>query len=228
MDNEILTYWEMCAREGAGLQQGMNFGLGGDHSVVLTSVRKNAPYDDRFEDDGTTLIYEGHDARRSSGLVDPKSVDQPAVYPTGSLTQNGRFHVAATDYQKGLREPERVRVYEKLAQGIWSYNGLFHLVDSWQEESGGRLVFKFRLHAVEEEAEERPVRVDRPPRRLIPTDVKQKVWKRDRGRCVVCGADENLHFDHDIPYSKGGSSFTVENVQILCARHNLRKGAAIE
>lgn len=226
MDNEILTYWEMCGREGAGLQQGMNFGVGGDHSVVLTSVRKNAPYDDRFEDDGATLIYEGHDARRSGSLTDPKSVDQPAVYPSGSLTQNGRFHVAATDYRKGLREPERVRVYEKLAQGIWSYNGLFYLVDSWQEPSGGRTVFKFKLLAVEDRVT--PRTKARPPRRLIPTDVKQKVWKRDRGRCVRCGATENLHFDHDIPFSRGGSSFTVENVQILCARHNLRKGASIE
>lgn len=227
MDNEILSYWEMCGRESAGLQQGMNFGIGGDHSVVLTSVRKNAPYNDRFEDDGSTLIYEGHDARRSSSLSNPKTVDQPAVFPSGSLTQNGRFHVAATDYQKGLRDPERVRVYEKLAQGIWSYNGMFHLVDSWQEEAGDRTVFKFKLQAVEEEASVSRRQV-RPPRRLIPTEVKQKVWKRDRGRCVRCGSTENLHFDHDIPFSKGGSSFTVENVQILCAQHNLKKGALIE
>ena len=25
----------------------------------------------------------------------------------------------------------RVRAYEKLQQGIWSHNGIFHLVDSW-------------------------------------------------------------------------------------------------
>jgi hypothetical protein len=43
MANEIITYLEMCSREGTSLQRGMKFGLGGDHSVVLMSVRPNAP-----------------------------------------------------------------------------------------------------------------------------------------------------------------------------------------
>ena len=217
----------MCQREGTSLQQGMNFGIGGDHSVILTSVRPNAPYDDRFEEDGTILIYEGHDVRRRSGDPDPKTVDQPAVFPTGTLTQNGRFHVAASDYKAGLRAPERVRVYEKLHSGIWSYTGLFHLIDSWQEDAGERTVFKFKLVAVVEEA---PSAIKRPPprRRIIPSAVKQAVWKRDRGRCVLCGSEDELHFDHIISYSQGGASATADNVQILCARHNLSKGARIE
>jgi hypothetical protein len=38
-----------------------------------------------------------------------------------------------------------VRVYEKLRQGIWVFNGVFRLLDAWQEESNARQVFKFRL-----------------------------------------------------------------------------------
>jgi 5-methylcytosine-specific restriction endonuclease McrA len=57
--------------------------------------------------------------------------------------------------------------------------------------------------------------------------VKVEVWKRDNGRCVICGATDDLHFDHDLPYSLGGTSVKVENVQLLCARHNLSKGAKI-
>jgi len=60
-------------------------------------------------------------------------------------------------------------------------------------------------------------------RRVIPTSVKVEVWKRDGGLCVVCGATDELHFDHDLPYSKGGTSITAANVQLLCARHNLEK-----
>lgn len=60
-------------------------------------------------------------------------------------------------------------------------------------------------------------------RRVIPTKIKQEVWKRDGGKCVKCGAKDNLHFDHVIPHSKGGTSITSENIQILCARHNLEK-----
>jgi 5-methylcytosine-specific restriction endonuclease McrA len=53
--------------------------------------------------------------------------------------------------------------------------------------------------------------------------VKLEVWKRDGGKCVECGATDELHFDHDLPWAKGGTSFTAANVQLLCARHNIAK-----
>jgi len=206
----------------------MNFGLGGDHSVVLMSVRPNAPYRDQLEDEGTTLIYEGHDEPRSDAVPRPKGVDQPERTPYGTPTQNGRFHKAAQDYKDGLRPPERVRVYEKLRQGIWSYNGVFHLVDSWKEEDGERKVFKFKLVAVEgEEDFSRPPTAYPGRRRVIPTSVKLAVWRRDGGKCIDCGSTDELHFDHDLPYSKGGTSITEDNIQLMCVRHNLQKGARI-
>jgi hypothetical protein len=118
MNNEIIAYIEMCSREGASLQRGMNFGLGGNHSVILMSVRTNAPYQDRLEDDGSTLIYEGHDEPRTAKFPNPKLVDQTEATPRGSLTQNGRFAEAAIDFKAGQRVPERVRVYEKIRKGI--------------------------------------------------------------------------------------------------------------
>jgi hypothetical protein len=39
---------------------------------VLISVRPNAPYRDRLEDEGNTLIYEGHDELRSDAVPHPK------------------------------------------------------------------------------------------------------------------------------------------------------------
>lgn len=66
------------------------------------------------------------------------------------------------------------------------------------------------------------------PTRVIPTGVKLEVWKRDGERCVECGSIDNLHFDHIIPWSRGGSSLTAENVQLLCARHNLAKHDRIQ
>ena len=77
MADNILSHNEMCRREGVCLQRGMNFGLGGDHSVILMSVRPNAPYRDQLEDGGTTLIYEGHDQSKTSLCPNPKIVDQP-------------------------------------------------------------------------------------------------------------------------------------------------------
>lgn len=218
----------MCRREGTSLQRGMNFALRGDHSVILMSVRRNAPYRDQLEENGTVLIYEGHDQPQTPTDVNPKLSDQPERYSSGVLTQNGLFHQAAQEAKVGFRPPERVRVYEKIHTGIWSYNGIFHLVDSWQERDEHRSVFKFRLVAVEgEENFDKPPAINPSRRRIIPTEVKLAVWKRDGGRCVQCGATDELHFDHDLPWSKGGTSLTEENVQLLCARHNLQKSNRI-
>jgi hypothetical protein len=120
MGDNVISYIEMCRREGASLQQGMNFALGQNHSVILMSVRPNAPYRDRLEDGGTTWVYEGHDLPKSESCSDPKRFDQPERFPSGGLTQNGKFHVAAQEAKLGERLPERVRVYEKIRNGIWS------------------------------------------------------------------------------------------------------------
>jgi hypothetical protein len=202
----------------------MNFGLGGNHSVILMSLRPNAPYRDRIEDGGTTLIYEGHDQPKTTACPNPKLVDQLDRRDSGSLTQNGKFFAAAEAAKTSRRAAERVRVYEKIRPGIWAYNGVFHLIDAWCEPDERRRVFKFKLIAVEGDedfshpSQSAPVR-----RRIIPTAVKLAVWKRDGGKCVQCGAPDELHFDHDLPWSKGGTSLTEANVQLLCARHNLQK-----
>jgi hypothetical protein len=38
---------------------------------------------------------------------------------------------------------------------------------------------------------------------------------------------ERRRIDHDIPFSKGGSSLTAANVRLLCAKHNLEKSDKI-
>jgi Holliday junction DNA helicase RuvB len=63
-------------------------------------------------------------------------------------------------------------------------------------------------------------------REAIPERVQRIVWQRDRGRCVKCGSNELLEYDHIIPVSKGGAS-TARNIQLLCQRCNRQKGANI-
>ncbi len=229
MSNEVISYNEMCQREGLSLQRGMNFSSSGRPSIILMSQRSNAPYDDVILGDGSTLVYEGHDHPRNQDCGDPKAVDQPELLPSGKPTENGKFFAAAGAYKNGQSDPERVRVYEKLHTGIWSFNGVFHLVDAWLEHDGTRYVFKFKLHAIDDEGSpESLILPELNHRRLIPTPVKLEVWKRDEGKCVKCGATDELHFDHILPYSRGGTSLTAANVQLLCARHNLQKNDCIE
>lgn len=223
MSTDIISYSEMVNREnGIHLQHGMNFEIGGTYSVILMSQSPNAPYNDELKDNGLTLIYEGHDVPKNWGHKDPKSVDQPETSRNGTLTRNGKFHNAAKNFKKGRRDAEKVRVYEKIKPGIWAYNGVFNLTDSWTESDGTRNVFKFKLEATTDTIEsKKQTKLD--ARRIIPTKVKQEVWKRDQGKCVQCGSTTDLHFDHVIPHSKGGTSITAENIQILCAKHNLEK-----
>jgi len=226
---DVISHPVMSECEGVSLQKGMNFRIRGVRNVILMSRRKGAPYADRFEDDGRVLIYEGHDAARRRGSPRPKTVDQPALTPRGKPTENSRFFEAARDFAEGRGPAEVVRVYEKIRTGIWVFNGCFRLVHAWIEASGRRKVFKFKLELLTEDKISPPTPDTQLARtRVIPSAVKQAVWKRDKGRCVKCGRTDNLHFDHDYPYSRGGTSFLAENIRLLCARHNLEKGNKIE
>jgi 5-methylcytosine-specific restriction endonuclease McrA len=63
-------------------------------------------------------------------------------------------------------------------------------------------------------------------KRNISSRLKVQVLMRDGNKCKLCGATvtgENIHFDHIKPWSKGGET-VLENLQVLCASHNLAKG----
>jgi len=224
--DDIFGYDKLVSAENANLQAGMNYREGKDYSIVLMSVRKGAPYADAIDTVTGIVSYEGHDVKRFSGGPDPKRVDQPLTNPGGSPTANGKFFRDAIDFKIGRRKKAKlVKVYEKISRGIWSYKGFFELIDANIVSDGRRKVLKFSLKPVEKKSFGRVVEL--PHNRLIPTPVKVEVWRRDRGQCVLCGSAKNLHFDHDIPFSKGGSSLTAANVRLLCAKCNLQKSDKI-
>ncbi|MEQ1832670.1 MAG: HNH endonuclease, partial [Candidatus Eisenbacteria bacterium] len=62
--------------------------------------------------------------------------------------------------------------------------------------------------------------------RHIPAEIKRQVHARDGGRCTFesddgrrCGSQRRLEYDHIQPLAKGGRT-TVDNVRLLCAKHN--------
>jgi len=59
-------------------------------------------------------------------------------------------------------------------------------------------------------------------REPISDEVKSFVWNRDGGKCVTCGRNEKIEFDHIVPFSRGGSN-TARNLQILCETCNREK-----
>lgn len=63
-------------------------------------------------------------------------------------------------------------------------------------------------------------------REPIPQEIMDQVWNRDGGKCVKCGSQEQLEFDHIIPFSKGGAT-KYRNLQILCKSCNIDKSNSI-
>ncbi|MBT6979756.1 MAG: HNH endonuclease [Flavobacteriales bacterium] len=76
--------------------------------------------------------------------------------------------------------------------------------------------------------------------RTISSELKDKIWRRDQGMCQanwridssldknlgdICGSNENIEFDHIVPFSRGGKT-TYRNLQLLCRRHNRMKGVS--
>ncbi|MBN1845374.1 MAG: HNH endonuclease [Sedimentisphaerales bacterium] len=219
----IISYTEMLQQEGVSLQRGMNFRIKPNYSIILMSVRRGAPYNDRWHDDTGLLEYEGHDEPKK-GDIDPKTINQPLRNSNGNLTENGKFYEAAMAYKNKNVSPEEIQVYEKISRGIWCDQGRFELIDAIIAHDGKRNVFRFFMQPTQSSHRNE---LFLKQTRIIPTQVKVEVWKRDHGSCVICGSKENLHFDHDIPYSKGGSSITEKNVRLLCAKHNLSKSDKI-
>ena len=90
------------------------------------------------------------------------------------------------------------------------------------------------LYLIEEQKEKKKKKVEKAKKfvtktpsnegreRIISQDVKDRVWNRDNGKCVECGSNENLEFDHIIPFSKGGAN-TYRNIQLLCENCNRSK-----
>jgi len=221
--NQIISYRDMCNIENQEtMQRGMNFLMGGDYSVILMSIKPNAPYQDRISEDGQTIFYEGHDLTGDRY----KREDQPKATHLGTLTQNGLF-AHAIDKGKRAKELPIARVYEKLQPGIWNYRGLFEMADYGFIQRGERKVFEFRLHISDKSVGGRRKAHNLEQTRQIPGRVKLEVYKRDKGMCRKCGSKDNLHFDHILPFSLGGTSVTTENIQLLCARHNLEKSARL-
>lgn len=72
----------------------------------------------------------------------------------------------------------------------------------------------------------KPVELSRSP----PPTLYLAVLKRDRFRCTNCAASPafdpycTLHVDHIVPFSKGGRT-VLDNLRLLCAHCNQRRGA---
>lgn len=140
----------MCANEGVKvLERGYNYRMNPAYSVIILSSSPYAFYENKISPDGETIECEGHDVRKNMLQLEPKAYDQPRRLKCGRLSQNGLFAEAAEECAKGKRDAEIVRVYEKLAWGMWRDMGFYRLIGYSYTRSGIRMVFRFRLEKVQ-------------------------------------------------------------------------------
>ena len=64
--------------------------------------------------------------------------------------------------------------------------------------------------------------------RKIPEHTKSLAYDRDGGCCVNCNSSYDISYDHIIPYSLGGASSDVDNIQVLCRSCNSSKHASFK
>jgi len=107
-----------------------------------------------------------------------------------------------------------------------------HLSHKYPKGASFLEIFKYAIEYLKQRedlaVQEKPRRSSaKTDKRYIPKTIKQKVWKRDKGRCTFigsngkrCNSDYLLQFDHyPLPFGRGGPS-TVDNLRLLCAKHN--------
>ena len=215
MSLKIISYLDLVTNEKSHLQKGMNHRVKNkNYSVILMSVEKNSPYMDEILDGGK-IKYECHEVYSDKNK---KNIDQTLS------DDNGKFMNSVIDFKEGRKEPEKVKVYRKIKPSIWIDMGFYNLIDGFREHNGKRFVYKFILDPIYLNVDQDEPNKEMGHDRRIPGDVMREVFERDGGKCVQCGSTDNLHFDHQLPFSKGGTSINPKNIQLLCSRHNLKKG----
>jgi 5-methylcytosine-specific restriction endonuclease McrA len=109
----------------------------------------------------------------------------------------------------------------------WLWRGKVYIEDEGYDEQDMLALLAERERRKQRRLDRAKAQLDREGgpdalRSGIPRDVKLAVWQRDRGRCVSCGSQQLLEFDHVIPLAMGGSD-NERNLQILCADCNRAK-----
>ena len=229
MIDNIISYREMCEYENVQtLQRGMNFRLNFGYSVILMSRKNNAIYKDLILEDWITIIYQWHDQPKV-WWIDTIFLDQKEFTKNWTLTENWKFISAIKKYKDWLSSFEKVKVYEKIHSWVWSFKWFFDLINYKVESDWNRFIYLYELKLSKfQDLNIQNREIDLSHNRLISSQIKKDVWKRDKGECVICWVKKNLHFDHDLPFSKWWTSLSSKNIKLLCMKCNLKKSNKIE
>lgn len=197
---------------------------------ISPSVGSNFTPHEVYE--GGELFYIDIDKRFSMWIKSPKngiasinSSNPSGVLFTAAIDLNKDKNIISIDYsEENLRErheieDEKDRAYREMVLR----NEKAEIKEKLLEKQRKRDLEKQITQELIEDGKLFPEANKRPP---IPRELVDAIWNRDKGQCVYCGSNENIHIDHIIPFSKGGAT-CLENLQLLCEKCNLQKSDKI-
>ena len=205
------------------------------YAIVTTQVGSTSMIQRRFSI-GYNRARRLMDQLEMAGIIGPAEGSKPREV----LIQDKNTLQMMLNFRRGLINKdfiienkhaikERVLFYQeqKAKEEEWARR---ELIDAEKERIKQEILEKRRIREIKKQAmaelrEEGRIEEAR-TREPIPQEVQDAVWRRDGGRCVKCGSQENLEFDHIIPFSKGGSN-TIRNIQLLCEKCNRSKSNKI-
>jgi HNH endonuclease len=153
-------------------------------------------------------------------------VEQFPLHPEmGGLTQIRRLHrEVKRELSDGTRKTdaqywELVERFQFSAPGRWEWISKFNTEELGCNVFGHICPVFFMAEPFTETKEGRRIG------RSIPRDIMLKVVRRDGQICQICNnpvRDDDVEFDHIIPFSKGGP-MTAENLRLVCRPCNREK-----
>jgi 5-methylcytosine-specific restriction endonuclease McrA len=132
---------------------------------------------------------------------------------------------------RAAQQDTPVPMFRDGARTLWHFHDRFFWEDEGLEGDDVKALVLQRERRQEQKLQTahslmRAEEAGRPTRVPISSDLRRAVFERDGGRCVECGSNFDLQYDHILPVAHGGAT-TVENLQLLCADCNRRKSDSL-
>lgn len=142
----------------------------------------------------------------------------------GKINHTSKMWISQSDKELRFKSiVERVINSDYDSENVIDYIGKY--IDISIED---HRIFNIILNTYKKNLSTRFAISDKPKRIKIPSRVRYKVIERDGRKCCICGRSPitdksvELHVDHKVPVSKGGTN-NLKNLQTLCSECNLGK-----